>query len=72
MNMFVYLFYVNRASTAGYFYGKAQQQKDSAEFNYNITKLQVVKQQSELWNTMLDQTKMKTVDLKTELVTIYK
>lgn len=72
INMFIYLYFVNRASTEWYFYGKAQEQKETAEFNYNITKLTIVEKQSQLRKTLLDKTKMKTVDLNSELITIEK
>ena len=71
VNMFVYLYFVNLSSTAGYFYGEAQQEKDSIEFVYNITKLRIVELHSVLWNTLQETTNMKTVDVNKDLVTLF-
>lgn len=67
INMFVYLYFVNRASTAGYFYGQAQDLKEQTEFAYNITKLRIVKASSTLRDTLQDTKKTKTVKRERDL-----
>lgn len=52
LNSFVYLYYVNLSSTEGYFYGRAQEANDIAEFEYNITKLDIVDLESKLRDTL--------------------
>lgn len=48
----VYVVTVNISSTEGYYYTKALKEQDKVEFQYNITKLNVMSMQSDLRNKM--------------------
>lgn len=47
--MLVYVTYVNKASTFGYFYKVESQNLDTITFQYNLVKLDVLEQQQQLW-----------------------
>ncbi len=68
INTFVYLYFVNLASTKWYFYGKEQDAKERIEFAHNITKLRVVDVHSDLWNNLQESTKHEVVDIAQSFV----
>lgn len=47
--MLIYVTYVNKASTYGYFYKVESQNLDDITFQYNLVKLDVLEQQQQLW-----------------------
>jgi hypothetical protein len=49
----VYIYYVNKASTLGYFYRNEQKTRDNMEFDYNIQSFETTKKYEQLWDSTM-------------------
>lgn len=52
MFLFIYLYFINLASTKGYFMKVAQENLNSANAQSDIVKLEIVKEKRENWNNL--------------------
>lgn len=49
----VYIYYINKASTLGYFYRNEQKKRDQAEFEFNIQAFETTKVYETLWDEIM-------------------
>lgn len=49
----VYIYYVNKASTLGYFYRQEKAKRDAMEFDYNIQSFETTKLYQWLWENAM-------------------
>lgn len=60
----VYIYYINKASTLGYFYRNEQKKRDQAEFQFNIQAFETTKVYETLWDQIMTWSKYLGTDSK--------
>lgn len=50
----IYIYFVNQASTLGYFYSQEKSTRDAAQFSYNIQAFETTRIYENLWKSVME------------------